>query len=113
GAAIFSQEALHEGDVNLLDLALAEGFAELGVSGVIFGDEDDAGGVFIEAMNDAGAEGVATLRESLTAAEEGVDQGAARGAGAGVHGHAGGLVDGDDVSVFVEDVERNGFWFGT
>jgi hypothetical protein len=29
-----------------------------------------------------------------------------------MHGHAGGLVDGDDVGVFVEDVEGNGFGFG-
>jgi len=112
GAAIFFQEALHESDVRFLDFASAEGFAELCVSGVIFGDEDDAGGVFIEAMHYAGAEGVATLGESLAAAEESVDQGAARGAGAGVHGHSGGFVDGDDVGVFIEDVERNGFGFG-
>jgi len=112
GAAIFFQKALHESDVGFLDLALAKGFAESGVSGVIFGDEDDAGGVFIEAMHDAGAECITTLRESLAAAEEGVDQGAVRGAGAGVHGHAGGLVDGDDVGVFVEDIEGNGLWFG-
>ncbi len=52
------------------------------------------------------------MRESLAAAEEGVDQGAARGAGAGVHGHSGGLVYGDDVGVFVEDIEGNGLWFG-
>jgi hypothetical protein len=62
-------------------------------------------------MHDAGAEGVATSGESLTAAEEGVDQGAARGAGTGVHGHAGGLVDGNDVVVFVKDVESNGLGF--
>jgi hypothetical protein len=30
-----------------------------------------------------------------------------------VHGHAGRLVDGDDVVVFIKDVERNGFRFGT
>ncbi len=67
---------------------------------------------FVEAMHDAGAEGVATLGEGLAAAEQGVDQRAAGDAGAGVHGHAGGLVDGDDVGVFVEDVEGNRFRFG-
>ncbi len=50
--------------------------------------------------------------EGLAAAEEGVDQGAAGDTGASVHGHAGGLVDGDDVGVFVEDVEGNRFRFG-
>ena len=47
------------------------------------------------------------MRKNLTATEEGVDQRAARGAGAGVHGHAGRLVDGDDVVVFVEDFKGN------
>jgi len=102
---------LHEGDVGLFDFATAEGFAELAVRDLIFGDEDDAGSVFVEAVHNAGAEGVATLRESLAAAEESVDERAARGAGSSVHGHAGGLVDGDDVVVFEEDIERNGFGF--
>ena len=101
-----------EGDVGFVDGALAEGFAEPGVGGVVFGDEDDAGGFLVEAMNDAGAKGVAGLRERLAAAEEGVDERAGGVAGAGVDGHAGGLVDGDDVVVFVENVERNGFGFG-
>jgi hypothetical protein len=48
----------------------------------------------------------------LAATEEGVDQGAARGAGTGVHGHASRLVHGNNVGVFVEDVEGNGFGFG-
>src|SRR5229473_4861905 len=111
-AVILLQKALHESDVGFLDLALAEGFAELGVSGVVFGDEKDAGSVFVGAIDDAGAEGVGTLGEGLAAAAEGVDQGAAGDTGASVHGHAGGLVDGDDVGVFVENVEGNGFGFG-
>jgi hypothetical protein len=105
-------KALHQGDVDFLDLALAEGFAELGVRGVVFGDQDDAGSIFVEAMHDAGAKSVAALRECLAAAKQGVDQRAAGGTRAGMHGHAGGLVDRDDVRVFVKDVERNGFRLG-
>ena len=112
GAATFLHLAVHEGDVGFLDLALAEAFAESGVSGVIFGDEDDAGGVFVEAMHDAGAKSVATLRQSLTPTKEGVDECAVRGTGTGVYGHAGGFVDGNDVGVFVEDVDGNGFGLG-
>ena len=111
-AAILFEEALHEGDVDFLDLTLPKGFAELDVRGVVLGDEDDTGSAFVEAMHYAGAEGIATLRETLAAAEEGVDQRAARGAGSSVDGHAGRLVDGDDVGVFVEDVKENGFGFG-
>ncbi len=104
--------AFDEGDVGFFDFAIAEGFAEPGVGEIVFGDEDDAGGFFVEAMDDAGAEDVAALGERLAAAEERVDERAFVIAGAGVDDHAGGLVDGDDVVVFVEDVERDGFGFG-
>ena len=57
------EAAFDESDVGLLDLAAAEGFAEFRVGEVVFGDEDDAGGLFVEAMDDAGAEDVAALRE--------------------------------------------------
>jgi hypothetical protein len=48
----------------------------------------------------------------LTAAEESIHQRSAWVTGTGVDGHAGRLVDGDYVLVFVEDVQRNGFGFG-
>jgi hypothetical protein len=111
-AARFRENAFDERDVNFFYGAEAEGVAEFGVGGVIFGDEDYAGSVFVEAMNDAGAERVATLRERLTAAEQRVDESAAKISGSGVDDHSGGFVDGDDVIVFVEDVERDGFGFG-
>ncbi len=38
GAVVLFQEAFHQGEVDFFDLALAEGFAEFGVRGVIFGD---------------------------------------------------------------------------
>ena len=104
--------AFDEGDVGFFDFATAKGFAEFGMGEVVFGDEDDAGGFLVEAMDDAGAEDVATLRERLAAAEERVDERAFVVAGAGVDDHAGGFVDGEDVVVFVEGVERDGFGFG-
>ena len=79
---------------------------------VVFGDEDDAGGFLVEAMDDAGAKDVAALRERLAAAEKRVDERAFVVAGAGVDDHAGGFVDGEDVVVFVEGFERDGFGFG-
>jgi hypothetical protein len=111
-AVCLFEGALDEGDVGLFDLTLAKGFTEFGVGEIGFGDEDDAGSVFIEAMDDAGAEGVAALGEGLAAAEERVDQSAAGIASAGVDGHAGGLVDGDEVVIFVEDFEGDGFGLG-
>ena len=43
----------------------------------------------------------------MATTEEGVDQGAVRGARASVHCHAGRLVNGDDVVVFVEYFKGN------
>ena len=45
--------AFDEGDVGFLYLAIAEGFAELGVGGVVFGNQDDAGRLLVEEVNDA------------------------------------------------------------
>ena len=75
--------AFDESDVGLFDFAIAEGFAEFGVSEVVFGDEDDPGGLLVEAMDDAGAEDVAALRERLAATEERVDERAGVVSGAG------------------------------
>ena len=77
---------------------------------VVFGDEDEAAGVFVEAMDDAGAEIAADVGEFGEVEEERVDEGAAiagvvGGASSGVNHHAGGLVDDGEVLVFVEDVE--------
>jgi len=48
----------------------------------------------------------------LTAAKKRVDERAAGNAGAGMHGHASGLVDDDYVGVLVEDIERDIFGRG-
>jgi len=66
---------------------------------------------FVETMHDAGAKRVTALRERLPAAKQRVHQRAAGIACAGVYGHSGWLVDGQDVLVFLENIERNGFGF--
>ncbi len=82
------------------------------MSGVGFGDQEDAAGEAVEAVDDAGAEVAADAGERVEAVEQGVDQGAGVDAGAGVDHHAGGLIDGDDGGVFVEDAERDVFGSG-
>ena len=111
-AGFFLELALHKSEVDFFHFALAKGFAELGVGGVVFGDENHAGSFFIQAVDDAGTQWIAGLRKRLAAAEERVDERAGNCAGAGMDGHAGGFVDGDDVVVFVENIERNRFGFG-
>lgn len=103
---------LNKREIGLLDRAGLERFGEFGVGEIVFGDHDGSGGVFVEPMDDARAEGVAALRERLAAAEKGVDERAARIPCPGVDGHASRLVNNDEVVVFVEDVEGDRFGFG-
>ncbi len=112
-SVVLFEHTLDQRDVRFLDAALSESLAEFRMCGVILGDQDDAGGVFVQPMNDPGTDRVAALRERLAAAEQRVDQRAASVPGARMNRHARGFVDNDHVVVFVEDVERNGFGFGT
>ncbi len=111
-AGFFLELTLHEGDVDLLHFALAECFAKSRVGAVVFGDENHAGSFLVQAVDDAGTQWISGLRKRLAAPEERVDERAGDYTGAGMHGHAGGFVDGDDVVVFVENLERNRFGFG-
>ena len=117
GDVVFREIAVDQRDVGFGDLAVGEHLAELAVGAVVFGDEDDAAGLLVEAVDDAGAEVAADVGELGEVEEEGVDESAAvagvvGGAGAGVDHHAGGLVDDGEVSVFVEDVEGDVLGYG-
>ena len=50
-----STRAVDKCDVGLADLTRGEEFGELGVSCIVFGDDDEAAGVLVEPMDDAGA----------------------------------------------------------
>ena len=112
---------MEEGEVGLGDLALGEHLAEFAVRAVVFGDEDEAAGLFVEAMDDAGAEIATDVGEFVEVEEERVDESAAvagvwfAGCGvpcSGVDHHAGGFVDDGEVFVFVEDFEGDVFGDG-
>jgi hypothetical protein len=91
------------------------------VGAVVFGDDDEAAGLFVEAMDDAGAEVAAYVGEFVEVEEEGVDKGSAV-AGvwfarcgvpcSGVNHHAGRFVDDGEMLVFVEDFEGDVFGGG-
>jgi hypothetical protein len=110
GGVVFFDVAVEESDVGLGDLTAGEHVAEFAMRAVVFGDEDEAAGELVEAVDDAGAEIAADVGEFGEVEEEGVDEGAAV---AGVFGraracvdhHASGFVDDGEVLVFVEDVE--------
>jgi len=107
--------AFNQRKVSFFDGAGAERLGQFCVRKVVLGDDDETGGFFVEAVDNAGTKAIfefgAALRERLSAAEERVDQRAMRIPCPGMDAHAGGFVDDEQVIVFVEDIERNGFGF--
>jgi len=81
------------------------------VSEIAFGDDDRAASVLVQPMNDTGPQRITALRERLAAAEKRVDERPGKIPRSGMDSHAGGLVDDDEVIVFVKHVERDGFGF--
>lgn len=110
-AARGGEFSLHEREICFLNGARAKSFRKFRVGEIVFGDEDCSARIFVQAMDDAWPQGVAALRERLATTEKCVDERAKRVSCSCVDGHAGGLVDDDEVVVFVKNVEGNGFGF--
>ena len=67
-------DAHDEGSVALESLSLAEGGCQLVMRGVVFRDDDEPTGLFIEAMNNAGAvRGTDTAELAAAVVEQRVD----------------------------------------
>jgi hypothetical protein len=104
-AAILLHFAVNQGEISLLHLAIGELFGEALMRGIVLGYQEHAAGVAVEAMNNAGPQFAGVAGESAEAMQERIDQRAGMDACAGMHDHAGGLIDGHDVRIFVEDGE--------
>jgi hypothetical protein len=76
------------------------------VGGIVLCHQNDAGGAFVQAVHYAGTQHIAALRKRLAPAKQRADQRAAGIARAGVHGHPRGLVDRQDIVIFVENIQR-------
>ena len=98
-----------EGEVFLVDGALFELEGEVAVGLVVFGDQEEARGVAVQAVDDTGAVFAGDGGEGVVAKLEGVDQGAGPVALGGVDDHAGGFVDDGEGFVFVDDFEGDVF----
>ena len=82
------------------------------MGGVVFGDDDEAAGVFVKTMDNARAEIATGCRKCLETEEQRIDERVAVArifglAGTGMHHHAGGFVDDRKVLVFEDDFERD------
>src|SRR5260370_22361926 len=60
-------------------------------------------------MNDSRPQWPPGLRKRLPAPQQSIDERASYVSCSGVNGHARGLVDGDDVVIFVKDIQGNRF----
>ena len=107
---------MDEGHVGFFDRAAFKLAGEAPVGLVGFGDEDQAGGVAVKAVDDAGPPGIAAGGEcgvgQLGVVEEGVDEGAGPVAAGGVDDEAGLLVEGDEMLIFIDDVQGDVFGEG-
>lgn len=73
----------------------------------MLGDDDAAGSVFVEAVDDARSGLSTDAGEVVAMMKQSIDQGAVRVACGGVDDEARGFVDDEDVAVLIEDLQGN------
>lgn len=75
----------------------------------VFGNNQDAGCIFVQAVNNAGANLAADTRKIRTMVEQGVDEGAGGMTWRRMYHHPRGFVQNDQGVILINDIERNGF----
>ncbi|MBA7623503.1 hypothetical protein ES703_30899 [subsurface metagenome] len=84
---------------------------KVGLSGAVLSHQHHARGIFIQAVDDTGAQGVADISQVGEVSQDGVDQGMGGVARGGVDGQTGRLIDDEEVIVFVDNFEGNRLGF--
>lgn len=106
---IRADAAADDGAIDFLEAAGLEGGHEPMVGEIIFGNDQTATGVLVEAMNDAGAFHPADAGERPAAVcEQGIDEGVLPISRAGMNDHARVFIDDNQITVLVENLQRNG-----
>jgi hypothetical protein len=96
-------------EIEFFHLPFAKELNELLMGSKGFRCDQDAGGIFVQAVDDPGAEGVGTWGDFIAVGEEGVDKGSCPMSGGGVGHHAGRFVNGQKMFVFINDFEGDCF----
>ncbi len=104
-AGTLGRNALDDGQITLFRASGRELRRQGLMGGVIFCDDQAAGGVLVQAVDDAWAFHSADAGEVPAVVEQGVYDGAVRVTGRGMHDHAAFLVDDDHVFIFIQDVQ--------
>ena len=106
-AVLLSEGAVHQRAVVLFHQAVQQLLAQRQLGGVILGDQQQAGGILVQPVDDARAQLAADASQAVQMMQQGVDQRAVLIAGGGMHHHAAGLHHHSQVAVLVEDGEGN------
>jgi len=102
------RDAADDGDIFFVDEAGFEITAKLVIGAGGFGDDEEAGGVLVESMEEAEITACAEVMEKFTVkGEEAVEERIGGVSFAGLSDQAGGFVDDYDVGVLMEDFEAN------
>ena len=91
------------------DMSGGDGCAQEAVRAVCLGDDDQAGGLLVQAMDHSRSLGLTLRREAPTASQQGVDQRPTPVAGRRVHYHPRGLIHHQQRFVLIDDTDWNVF----
>ena len=78
---------------------------------VVFRDHEQAAGVFVQPVDDAGAQCAADAGKIVGMGQHGIDERAVFRAGRRMDDHAPRLVDHQQIAILIDDRERQGFGF--
>ncbi len=104
------RRAARHREISALDIMFGKQVGEADMGSLGLGSNHDTGSKLVEAVDNAGPLHAADAGQlSLAMMEQGVDQRAIPAAGRRMDGHAGRLVDDDEVFVLEQDIERDVF----
>lgn len=119
GGVFAPQRAMDQSDVSLFKLTAGEHLAQFSMCTVIFGDNNDATGLFVQTVDDPWAQFAPNMGEFVEVMQKSVDEGSVitfvllfawrGGACARVDHHAGRLIDDGETIVFKENRKGNVF----
>jgi len=101
--------SVDDGEIGFFDGTAAELLCDFPLCGVVFCNDEKAGGVFVEPVYDSGSELAEPRGEPAAVVDEGIDESAVGVASSGVNDDIGRFVQDNKVVVFIDDVEGDIF----